>query len=105
MPSKVLSNPFRVVLIPFSLCRLPKGTTRLEFVTSGRSVAISDEEVGHSPAYAMLGTLMAGKTKASAQAGPAYLRNERAFARRRADPRLQKLVLTQSGLCGEPFIG
>jgi hypothetical protein len=54
--------------------------TRLEFVTSGRSVAISDEEVGHSPAYAVLGTLMASKVSA------------------------QKQVLTHGGLRGETFI-
>jgi hypothetical protein len=31
---------------PFSLWKLPVGTTRLEFVTSGRSVAISSLAVG-----------------------------------------------------------
>src|SRR5258708_31861737 len=55
VPSNVLSRPRRVVLMPFSPCRLPTGTTRLEFVTSGRSVAISDAEVGHSPACASAG--------------------------------------------------
>jgi len=43
---------WREVLMPFSLCRLPAGTTRLELVTSGRSVAISDWDVGHSLACA-----------------------------------------------------
>jgi hypothetical protein len=43
------------VLIPFSFCRLPTGTTRLEFVVSGRSVAMSDADVGHSPACAAVG--------------------------------------------------
>src|SRR2546427_8198395 len=33
-------------LTPFSLCRLPAGTTRLEFVTSGRSVLISSLVLG-----------------------------------------------------------
>src|ERR1700736_5006607 len=37
---------------PFSLCRLPVGTTRLEFVTSGRSVAISSLAVGQASARA-----------------------------------------------------
>src|ERR1700687_6045157 len=37
---------------PFSLCRLPIGTTRLEFVTSGRSVAIWSLAVGQASARA-----------------------------------------------------
>ena len=49
-------GPLRLLkLIPFSLWKLPAGTTRLELVTSGRSVAISDDEVGHSPACASAG--------------------------------------------------
>src|ERR1700733_4452435 len=52
VPSKVLSAPRPVELMPFSPCRLPTGTTRLELVTSGRSVAISEPGDGHSPAHA-----------------------------------------------------
>src|ERR1700710_1762727 len=51
--------------MPFSICRLPVGTTRLEFVTSGRSVAISEDEDGHSPARAS-----AGAAKRSAKVVP-----------------------------------
>jgi hypothetical protein len=67
VPSKVFSDPRPVVLIPFSLCRLPTGTTRLEFVTSGRSVAISDADVGHSPACTAVGKLRVVRRTASAQ--------------------------------------
>jgi hypothetical protein len=56
-----------MVLMPFSICRLPVGTTRLEFVTSGRSVAISDAAVGHSPARASAG---ATAIKASVKVAP-----------------------------------
>src|SRR6202011_6137147 len=35
---------------PFSICRLPYGTTRLELVTSGRSVEISEALFGHTSA-------------------------------------------------------
>src|ERR1700674_300377 len=42
-----------VQLIPFSSCRLPRGTTRLEFVTSGRSVAISAWLLLQSPSSAI----------------------------------------------------
>src|SRR6516164_5361415 len=38
---------------PFSACTLCSGTTRLELVTSGRSVAISSAEVGQSSARAV----------------------------------------------------
>src|ERR1700737_998212 len=45
--------PSRALMFtPFSLCRLPVGTTRLEFVTSGRSVAISSLAVGQASARA-----------------------------------------------------
>src|SRR6202012_4987074 len=40
------------VLIPFSLCKLPTGMTMLEFVTSGRSVAISSLGCGQLSPYA-----------------------------------------------------
>src|SRR6266404_1026701 len=67
LPSNVFSDPRPVVLIPFSLWRLPSGTTRLEFVTSGRSVAIADSDVGHSPACAALGApVVARKAKRAA---------------------------------------
>src|SRR5215469_14220714 len=46
-------DPWRTIQsTPFSAWRLPKGTTRLEFVTSGRSVAISSAAVGHWSARA-----------------------------------------------------
>src|SRR3984893_6420240 len=41
-------------LTPFSICRLPAGTTRLELVTSGRSVMISSLAVGQLSAFAMI---------------------------------------------------
>src|ERR1700745_2061989 len=37
----LLEAPRAVRLIPFSACKLPVGTTKLELVTSGRSVWIS----------------------------------------------------------------
>src|SRR5262245_33491229 len=39
--------------MPFSACKLPVGTTRLELVTSGRSVAIGSVLVGHPSAFAV----------------------------------------------------
>jgi hypothetical protein len=41
-----------LALMPFSICRLPAGTTTLEFVTSGRSVAISSLVPGQVSALA-----------------------------------------------------
>jgi hypothetical protein len=41
VPSMVLEARRAVRLIPFSACKLPFGTTKLELVTSGRSVWIS----------------------------------------------------------------
>src|SRR6266481_1995731 len=41
VPSMVLEARPAVRLIPFSACKLPFGTTKLELVTSGRSVWIS----------------------------------------------------------------
>jgi hypothetical protein len=52
VPSKPEAAPWPEALMPFSLWMLPAGTTRLELVTSGRSVAISDRADGHSPACA-----------------------------------------------------
>src|SRR6266436_569305 len=40
VPSKISAPARRLTLAPFSFCRLPTGTTTLELVTSGRSVAI-----------------------------------------------------------------
>src|SRR5215475_11531710 len=40
VPSKTSAPARRLTLAPFSFCRLPIGTTTLELVTSGRSVAI-----------------------------------------------------------------
>ena len=41
VPSMVLEARCAVRLMPFSACKLPFGTTKLELVTSGRSVWIS----------------------------------------------------------------
>jgi hypothetical protein len=41
VPSMVLEARRAVRLIPFSACKLPFGTTKLELVTSGRSDWIS----------------------------------------------------------------
>ena len=41
VPSMVLEARRTVRLMPFSACKLPFGTTKLELVTSGRSVWIS----------------------------------------------------------------
>ena len=41
VPSMLLEARRAVRLIPFSACKLPFGTTKLELVTSGRSVWIS----------------------------------------------------------------
>jgi hypothetical protein len=51
------ARPFWLPLtfIPFSICRLPAGTTMLELVTSGRSVDISSRAVGHPAAFASAG--------------------------------------------------
>jgi hypothetical protein len=47
--------PWRAVqLTPLSICRLPCGTTTLEFVTSGRSVAISVASLEHFSAAGLL---------------------------------------------------
>ena len=43
-----------VQLTPLSPCRLPCGTTTLELVTSGRSVAISVAALGQSSAAMLL---------------------------------------------------
>jgi len=41
-------------LMPFSICKLPAGTTTLEFMTSGRSVQISSLVVGQSSAFVLI---------------------------------------------------
>jgi hypothetical protein len=52
--------------MPFSLWKLPKGTTTLEFVTSGRSVAISSLGVGQfSPSARASATGIAVKAQTS----------------------------------------
>src|ERR1700722_14850009 len=53
VPSITVALCRAVQLIPFSNCRLPRGTTRLEFVTSGRSVAISVWLLPQSPSSAI----------------------------------------------------
>src|SRR5215467_6178915 len=40
VPSKISAPLRRLTFTPFSFCRLPTGTTTLELVVSGRSVAI-----------------------------------------------------------------
>src|ERR1700694_4257426 len=52
VPSIVRPASRALTFTPFSLCRLPTGTTRLEFVTSGRSVAIASLAVGQASARA-----------------------------------------------------
>jgi len=52
VPSTVRPPSRALKLTPFSLWKLPTGTTRLEFVTSGRSVAISSVGCGHFSARA-----------------------------------------------------
>src|SRR5258708_9207646 len=52
LPSIVRPPSRALTFTPFSLCRLPTGTTMLEFVTSGRSVAISSLAVGQASARA-----------------------------------------------------
>ena len=42
VPSKTSPPSWRLRLMPFSLWKLPTGTTTLELVTSGRSVAIGE---------------------------------------------------------------
>src|SRR5262249_21416112 len=50
VPSKMSAPARRLTLAPFSFCRLPTGTTTLELVTSGRSVAIGALVCAHSSA-------------------------------------------------------
>ena len=52
VPSPVRPPSRELKLRPFSLWKLPTGTTRLEFVTSGRSVAISSDGCGQLSARA-----------------------------------------------------
>ena len=55
-------SPLRALkLAPFSICRLPAGTTRLEFVTSGRSVLISSLVLGQPSALAVIVLRQTGK--------------------------------------------
>src|SRR5579863_5457393 len=50
-------------LTPFSFCRLPMGTTMLELVTSGRSVAISSDASGQLSAWASVNVSVTNATK------------------------------------------
>jgi hypothetical protein len=52
VPSTIRPPSRALKFTPFSLWRLPTGTTRLELVTSGRSVAISSFAVGQASACA-----------------------------------------------------
>src|ERR1700740_1859391 len=54
VPSMLWPPSRALTLTPFSFCRLPTGTTRLELVTSGRSVAISSFAVGQDSARASI---------------------------------------------------
>src|ERR1700742_2414319 len=54
VPSMLWPPSRALMLTPFSFCRLPTGTTRLELVTSGRSVAISSFAVGQESARASI---------------------------------------------------
>src|ERR1700693_1326406 len=54
VPSTNRSPSRMLKLMPFSICRLPAGTTRLEFVTSGRSVVISSLVLGQPSALALI---------------------------------------------------
>src|ERR1700730_8630551 len=54
VPSTNRSRSRVLKLTPFSICRLPAGTTRLEFVTSGRSVVISSLVLGQPSALAVI---------------------------------------------------
>src|SRR5580700_6559782 len=59
VPSIVRPPSRALKFTPFSLWRLPTGTTRLEFVTSGRSVALSSLAVGQPSARASTDTRIA----------------------------------------------
>ena len=54
VPSRNRSLSRALKLMPFSICKLPAGTTTLEFVTSGRSVAISSPMTGQLSAFAAI---------------------------------------------------
>src|ERR1700686_5858368 len=71
LPSRALK------LTPFSICRLPAGTTRLEFVTSGRSVLISSLLLGQPSPLAVIvlkQTSKASRTIACLQANASAVR-------------------------------
>ena len=51
-PSTVRSRSLDVSANPFSACRLPAGTTTLESVTAGRSVAMGDDDASLDAARA-----------------------------------------------------
>src|SRR5262252_3391242 len=50
VPSKTSAPLRRLTFAPFSFCRLPTGTTTLELVVSGRSVAMGSLGCVHSSA-------------------------------------------------------
>src|SRR3984893_1909087 len=77
VPSKTRSPSRALKLTPFSICRLPAGTTRLEFVTSGRSVLIASLVLGQPSALAVIvlrQTGNASKTIANLQANARAVR-------------------------------
>src|SRR6202171_6531167 len=76
VPSTNRSPSRMLKLTPFSICRLPAGTTRLEFVTSGRSVVIASLVLGQPSALAVIVLKQgkASKTIASLQATPSAVR-------------------------------
>src|ERR1700691_1844416 len=55
---------------PFSACKFPYGTTRLELVTSGRSVAISSTLVGQGSAALAGAVASTARTNAHRSAEP-----------------------------------
>ena len=63
--------------MPFSTCKLPRGTTRLELVTSGRSVAISSAPLGQF----WLAEASAAPQPSVASASATAIRNDGASAR------------------------
>ncbi len=80
LPSMLRPSSRPVRLMPFSFCKLPTGTTILELVTSGRSVAMSSPGLGQPSARAAVAAVAVNA--ASMHAHPA--------SRATAPNRLQK---------------
>src|SRR5258708_16278440 len=69
LPSIVRPPSRELTFTPFSLCRLPTGTTMMQFVTSGRSVAISSLAVGQASARASTAARLANADSKPARRG------------------------------------